>query len=76
MKGGKAARLEDVQSGIAVYVVRRAVRLLRLSDGSDAVIRRAASGRVHAQLEAPGLFWSHGRSVEFVPMSAVRAALR
>lgn len=72
---GSAARLEDVQSGIAVYVLRGEVHLLRLSDGRDVTIRRAVTGPVHAQLEAPGLFWSHGSSMEFVPMSPVRAAL-
>lgn len=72
MKGGA---LEDVQSGIAVYILEKAVHLLRLSDGRDVVVRRATSGPVHAQLEAPGLFWSHGATLEFVPMSRVRAAL-
>jgi hypothetical protein len=76
MKGGGAARFEDVQSGIAVYVLRRAVHLLRLADGRDVVIRRARTGPVHAQLEAPGLFWSHAGSIELVLMSALRSALR
>jgi len=75
MKGGSLARLEDVQSGIAVYVLQRGVHLLRLSDGHDVVVRRAGTGPVHAQLEAPGLFWSHASTIEFVPMSALRAAL-
>jgi hypothetical protein len=64
-----------VQSGIAVYVLKKAVHLLRLSDGRDVVLLRAARGPVHGQLEAPGLFWSHASRVEFVPMRAVRAAL-
>jgi hypothetical protein len=75
MKGGRLARFEDMQSGIVVYVLKKAVRLMRLRDGRDVVLRRATVWPVHAQLEAPGLFWSHANRVEFVPMSAVRAAL-
>jgi hypothetical protein len=75
LRGGKLARFEDVQSGIAVYVVKRAVHLLRFSDGRDIVIRRAETGPVHAQLERPGLFFSTKNRVEFVPMAAVRRAL-
>jgi hypothetical protein len=76
MRGGGAARFEDAQSGIALYILQRAVHLLRLSDGRDVVIRRSRTRPVHAQLEAPGLFWSHAGGIDFVPMSAVRAALR
>ena len=75
LKGGSRARFEDVQSGIAIYVLKKAVHLLRLRDGRDVVLRRAASGPVHAQLEGPGLFWSHANRLEFVPMPAVHAAL-
>lgn len=75
MKGGSAARFEDVRGGIAVYVLRKAVHVLRLKNGRDVTIRRAAQGPVHAQLEPPGLFWSHGSTLEFVPISRVRAAL-
>jgi hypothetical protein len=73
-----ALRLEDFQSGIAVYVVGRDVHLLRLSDRRDVRIRPPGLGPVHAQLEAPGLFYSYrpasspGRGrVAFVPMAAV-----
>jgi hypothetical protein len=75
MRGGKLARLEDVQSGIAVYLVKRAVHLLRLSDGHDVVIRRAQRGKSFAQLEPPGLFYATRSSVSFIPMAALRAAL-
>src|SRR5204862_6707742 len=77
-----ALRLEDFQSGIAVYVVGRDVHLLRLADRSDVRIRPPGIGPVHAQLEAPGLFYSYrpaaspGRGrVAFVPMAAVLAKL-
>jgi hypothetical protein len=75
LQGGKLARFEDVQSGIAVYIVERAVHLLRLSDGHDVVITKAKAGPVHAQLEPPGLFYSTRNGVEFVPMATVRRAL-
>jgi hypothetical protein len=75
-----ALRLEDFQSGIAVYVAGRDVHLLRLSDKRDVRIRAPGIGPVHAQLEAPGLFYSYrpaaspGRGrVTFMPMAAVLA---
>jgi hypothetical protein len=67
-------RLADYQSGIAVYVVGRAVHLLRLADRRDVAIRAPGVGPVHAQLEPAGLFYSYspdaspGRGrVAFVP---------
>jgi len=73
-----ALRLADYQDGIAVYVVGRAVHLLRLSDRRDVTIRAPGVGPVHAQLEPSGLFYSYrpagspGRGrVAFVPMAAV-----
>lgn len=75
LRGGKLARLEDVQSGIAVYYLKKAVHLLRLSDGHDVVIRRAQRGRAFAQLEPPGLFFATRSSVSFLPMATIRAAL-
>jgi hypothetical protein len=78
-----ALRLEDFQSGIAVYVVGRDVHLLRLSDKRDVRIRAPGLGPVHAQLEPSGLFYSYrpaaspGRGrVAFVPMAAVLARFR
>src|SRR5207244_7726194 len=53
-----ALRLADYQDGIAVYVVGRAVHLLRLSDRRDVTIRAPGVGPVHAQLEPSGLFYS------------------
>ena len=78
-----ALRLEDFQSGIAVYVVGRDVHLLRLSDKRDVRIRAPGLGPVHAQLEPPGLFYSYrpaaspGRGqVAFLPMAALLARFR
>jgi hypothetical protein len=75
LRGGKLARLEDVQNGIAVYLVKRTVHLLRLSDGRDVVIRKAQRGKAFAQLEPAGLFYANGSSVSFIPMVTVRSAL-
>jgi Tol biopolymer transport system component len=55
----RQARLVDADAGLAVYVVRRAVHVLRLRDGREDVIRPAGSGPVHAQLEAGGLFYAY-----------------
>ena len=78
-----ALRLEDFQSGIAVYVVGRDVHLLRLSDKRDVRIRAPGPAPVHAQLEPSGLSYSYraaaspGRGrVAFVPMAAVLARFR
>jgi hypothetical protein len=78
-----ALRLEDFQSGIAVYVAGRDVHLLRLSDKRDVRIRAPGPAPVHAQLEPSGLSYSYraaaspGRGrVAFVPMAAVLARFR
>ena len=76
-----ALRLEDYQGGIAVYVVGRAVHLLRLAGEPNETIRAPGPGPVHAQLEPPGLFYSYraagGRSrVAFVPMTALLRRFR
>jgi hypothetical protein len=77
-----ALRLEDVQNGLAVYELGRSIHLLRLSDGRDVVFRTPAEGPVHAQLEAPGLFYSYRLSsstmpgrVAFVPFATLLARL-
>jgi hypothetical protein len=75
-----ALRLEDYHGGIVVYTLGRDVHLLRLSDRRDVRIRAAGLAPAHAQLEAPGLFYSdrpatspsRGR-VTFLPMAAVLA---
>lgn len=77
-----ALRLEDVQDGLVVYELGRAIHLLLLEDGRDVVFATPASGPVHAQLEAPGLFYSYrlaastmpGR-VAFTPFAALLARL-
>jgi hypothetical protein len=75
-------RLEGYRAGIAVYVLGRAVHLLRLSDGRDVPIRAPGPGPVQAQLAPSGLFYSYrsagspGRGrVAFVPMAALRSRL-
>jgi hypothetical protein len=76
-----ALRLEDVQSGIAVYVLGRDVHLLRLADGKSATVRAPGRTPVHAQLEPDGLYSSYSLAarssrVAFLPFSAVVARLR
>ena len=75
-----ALRLEDVQSGIAVYVLGSDVHLLRLADGKSATVRAPGRSPVHAQLEPDGLYYSYSlgaRSsrIAFLPFSAVVAKL-
>jgi hypothetical protein len=76
-----ALRLEDVQSGIAVYVLGRDVHLLRLADGKSATVRVPGRTPVHAQLEPDGLYYSYSVAprasrVAFLPFSAVVARIR
>ena len=51
--------LRDVQSGLAVYVRGTAIHVVRLSDGKDVRIVPSVSGRVDAQIEPGGLFYSY-----------------
>jgi Tol biopolymer transport system component len=53
------ARLDDVQSGIAVYVAGQYVYLVRLSDGRTVALPPRGSNPL-AQLEAAGLFYAYG----------------
>jgi Tol biopolymer transport system component len=53
------AVLEDVQSGVALFVDGSAIHFLRLADGRDAAIRSTGSGPLHSQLERAGLFYSY-----------------
>jgi hypothetical protein len=75
-----ALRLEDVQSGIAVYVLGPDVHLLRLADGKSAVVRAPGRSPVHAQLEPDGLYYSYllaprASRVAFLPFAAVQARI-
>src|SRR5438105_3990417 len=75
-----ALRLEDVQSGIAVFVLGSDVHLLRLADGKSAIVRAPGRTPVHAQLEPDGLYYSYSLAarssrVVFMPFSAVVAKL-
>ena len=76
-----ALRLEDIQSGIAVLVSGRDVRLVRLSDGKVALIRAPGRTPVHAQLEPDGLYYSYSLTarssrVAFLPFSGLAARFR
>jgi hypothetical protein len=69
-----ALRLEDVDSGIAVYVLGAQIHLLRLADGKAATIRPPGRTPVHAQLERDGLYYSYSLTarssrVAFMPFS-------
>ena len=75
-----ALRLEDLQSGIAVYVLGSDVHLLRLADGKSATVRAPGRTPVHAQLEPDGLYYSYSLAarssrIAFLPFSSVVAKL-
>ena len=75
-----ALRLEDLQSGIAVYVLGRDIHLLRLADGKSATVTAPGRSPVHAQLEPDGLYYSYSLTsrssrVAFLPFAAVLARL-
>jgi hypothetical protein len=71
-----ATRL-DVHSGIAVYAVGRRVHVLRLSDGSDAVLATAPRAIVGLELEAAGIVYAYNTvrgtrdvgNLAFVPLA-------
>jgi Tol biopolymer transport system component len=52
-------RLDDVANGVAAYAAGGEIHLLRLTDGSETVVRPDGAGPVLAQLEEQGLFYSH-----------------
>jgi hypothetical protein len=69
-----ALRLEDVDSGIAVYVLGAQIHLVRLADGKTATIRPPGRTPVHAQLERDGLYYSYSLTarssrVAFMPFA-------
>jgi hypothetical protein len=68
-------RLEDLHRDLVVYILRRQIHVLRLTDGRDVVVRAPDEGPVEAQLEGNGLSYSAGRSIAFVPMSHVTKLL-
>jgi hypothetical protein len=81
--GAGGAHLVDLKNGLAVVLVGRNVRIVRLADGAQASIAVPGSGAVDAQLEARGLSYGYNVSsgsqrgrVVFVPMDAVDALLR
>lgn len=60
--------LEDLDGGVAVLGYRGTTTLVRLSDGRRAAFAHAAN----AQLEPQGLYFADGRTLRFVPRSAIR----
>jgi hypothetical protein len=73
----RRATLEDVDGGWLVYVVGTTIHFLRLVDGHNvAVPLPRAAKAVHAQLEPPGLFYTAGGLVAFVPRVRLAKVLR
>jgi hypothetical protein len=64
----RARVLEDLDGGVAVLGDRGTTHLIRLADGRGATFTHAA----HGQLEPPGLYFSDGRVLRFVPRSSIR----
>ena len=70
---GARERLVDLDGGIAVLLAGRSIRLIRLFDGAEAVVRAPGGEPVLAQLEPGGLFYSYAATrpmrgrVVFVP---------
>jgi WD40 repeat protein len=52
-------QFEGLRDGVAVLVSGREIHLFRLADGHDAVIEIPGTGRVLAQLDESGLFYSY-----------------
>jgi WD40 repeat protein len=77
-------QLEDVDSGLVVYVAGLAIHVLRLSDGRDVTLRLVDEGsEAHAQLEPEGLFYAYNQAwtttpgrLGFVPMQELERRLR
>jgi hypothetical protein len=70
--------LRDLQNGLAVYVSKRKVHVLRLSDKKNVTYSPPGRGSVDAQIESSGFFYSYnykgGRSpgrVVFVPFATL-----
>jgi hypothetical protein len=81
--GPAAARLGDLESGVAVYLVGRQVRVVRISDGRDRLLAAVPGEPVDAQIERTGAWFAYNRSkgeergrVVFVPWSSIQAAFR
>jgi hypothetical protein len=77
---GSAARLVDLQDGIALYLVARQVHVLRIADGRDRKLAVAPGHLAGAQIEKAGAWYAYntaaGRGrIVFVPWSSVRSTL-
>ena len=55
-------RLADLHGDLAVYIDGRDIHVLRVTDGTDVVLRRPVIGPVHAELESTGLYLQPGRT--------------
>jgi hypothetical protein len=69
-------RLSDFQGPLVVYIHGRAIHVLRWTDLADVVVRRPATGPVHAELEVTGLSYTSGRRIFFIPRSEIDRRLR
>jgi hypothetical protein len=73
----------DVYAGVAVYAVGRAVHVLRLSDGRDAVLATASRAIAGLEIEAPGIVYAYNTvrgikdigNLAFVPMGKATSLL-
>lgn len=70
--GRPAVDARRCRPGYAVYVLSRAVRMLRLTDGRDVLLTRPATVPVHAQLQPSGVYVSSRYGVTFTTMAQVR----
>ena len=69
-------RLSDFNWPYVVYVHGRVIHAIHMRTGRDVVVRRPAAAPVHAQMEAGGLTYSHGRRITYVPISKIEALFR
>ena len=78
-----APRLGGLESGVAVYLVGRQVRAVRISDGRDRLLAVAPGTPVDAQIEKTGAWFAYNRGkgagrgrVVFVSWASIQAAFR
>jgi hypothetical protein len=73
----------DVYGGVAAYAVGRAVHVLRLADGKDAVLAAAPRAIAGLEIEAPGIVYAYNTvkgikdvgNLAFVPMGTATSLL-
>ncbi len=69
-------RLAALHGSLAVYLHGKALHVLRVTDGKDVVVRRLATRKAHAVIDAAGLAYSAGTRVYFIPRSELDRRLR